>query len=79
MEILWSCTGRTCRDILRLDGIAPVKITYDVLTRLQHAVFPDDKLRFALTARYVIPEKVPPKERREGVFSLPPDMEYNGE
>jgi hypothetical protein len=41
-------------------------------------VVPENKLRFALTARYVKPDDVDAKEIQKGQFSLTPDQIYDG-
>jgi hypothetical protein len=46
---------------------------------LQHSVVPEDKLRFALTARYIKPKEVPVEDHPKGVFSLGPDFKYDGQ
>ncbi|OXV10959.1 hypothetical protein Egran_01280 [Elaphomyces granulatus] len=43
----------------------------------EHSVETSDKLRYALTARYIKPKNE--AERRAGEFQLTSDMEYNGE
>jgi hypothetical protein len=51
-------------------------------TRLQkyyeHTVVSEDKLRFALTARYVKPDQVPEEEHHKGEFELEPHQVYDG-
>ncbi|QKX61042.1 uncharacterized protein TRUGW13939_08188 [Talaromyces rugulosus] len=51
-------------------------------TRLQkyyeHTVISEDKLRFALTARYIKPDQVPEEEHHKGDFELEPDQVYDG-
>ncbi|CAG8920378.1 unnamed protein product [Penicillium salamii] len=44
----------------------------------EHSVTPDNKLRFALTARFVKPDHVNAKEIQKGEFSLTPDQIYDG-
>jgi hypothetical protein len=45
----------------------------------EHSVKPDNKLRFALTSRYVKPEHVDAKDLHKGEFSLAPNEVYNGQ
>lgn len=45
----------------------------------EHSVKPENKLRFALTSRYVKPEHVEAKDLPKGNFTLTPDEVYNGE
>ncbi|KAJ5317659.1 hypothetical protein PENANT_c004G03288 [Penicillium antarcticum] len=44
----------------------------------EHAVAPENKLRFALTARYVKPEHVDPREYKKGEYSLAAEQIYDG-
>ncbi|GFF64652.1 hypothetical protein IFM60648_01339 [Aspergillus lentulus] len=44
----------------------------------EHAVTPDKKLRFALTARYIKPDHVEPEHLPKGEFILTPDQIYDG-
>ncbi|KAJ6002126.1 hypothetical protein N7522_007353 [Penicillium canescens] len=44
----------------------------------EHAVAPENKLRFALTARYVKPEHVDAREYKKGEFYLTPEQIYDG-
>jgi hypothetical protein len=44
----------------------------------EHSVASDDKLRFALTARYVKPDQVPETEHHKGEFELEPYQVYDG-
>ncbi|KAF4763151.1 hypothetical protein HAV15_000337 [Penicillium sp. str.  len=44
----------------------------------EHSVVPENKLRFALTARYVKPDHVDAREIQKGQFSLTPDQIYDG-
>ncbi|RMJ27972.1 hypothetical protein PHISP_01169 [Aspergillus sp. HF37] len=44
----------------------------------EHSVIPEEKLRFALTARYIKPEHVDESEWKKGEFSLSPDQIYDG-
>ncbi|KAH2085533.1 hypothetical protein KXX03_001550 [Aspergillus fumigatus] len=44
----------------------------------EHAVTPDKKLRFALTARYIQPNHVEPEHLPKGEFTLRPDQIYDG-
>ncbi|CAG7969934.1 unnamed protein product [Penicillium salamii] len=44
----------------------------------EHSVTPENKLRFALTARYVKPDHVNAKEIQKGEFTLTPDQIYDG-
>ncbi|CAI7576308.1 unnamed protein product [Penicillium bialowiezense] len=44
----------------------------------EHSVIPENKLRFALTARFVKPDHVNAKEIKKGEFSLTPDQVYDG-
>ncbi|CAG8185575.1 unnamed protein product [Penicillium salamii] len=44
----------------------------------EHSVIPENKLRFALTARFVKPDHVNAKEIQKGEFSLTPDQIYDG-
>lgn len=41
-------------------------------------MIPENKLRFALTARFVKPDHVNAKEIKKGEFSLTPDQIYDG-
>ncbi|KAJ5573562.1 uncharacterized protein N7459_007989 [Penicillium hispanicum] len=45
----------------------------------EHMVVPEDKMRFALTARYIKPEHVSPEDLEKGKFSLTPDQIYDGQ
>ncbi|PLB43251.1 hypothetical protein P170DRAFT_419123 [Aspergillus steynii IBT 23096] len=45
----------------------------------EHKVTPSDKLRFALTARYVKPDELTSEELAKGEFTLTGDQVYNGE
>ncbi|OXV11533.1 hypothetical protein Egran_00707, partial [Elaphomyces granulatus] len=81
-EICRAITRREASPIINMEiqhGDFVVMHGADLQKYFEHAVSPDDKLRFALTARYVKPEEVQSKEHHKGVFSLTPDMEYNGE
>ncbi|KAJ5138753.1 Oxoglutarate/iron-dependent dioxygenase [Penicillium bovifimosum] len=44
----------------------------------EHSVVPENKLRFALTARYVKPDHVDAAEIEKGNFTLTPDQIYDG-
>ncbi|QQK43144.1 Oxoglutarate/iron-dependent dioxygenase [Penicillium digitatum] len=44
----------------------------------EHSVVPENKLRFALTARYVKPDYVDAREIQKGQFSLTSDQIYDG-
>ncbi|OQD65990.1 hypothetical protein PENPOL_c005G09227 [Penicillium polonicum] len=44
----------------------------------EHSVVPENKLRFALTARYVKPDHIDAREIQKGQFSLTPDQIYDG-
>ncbi|KAF9887333.1 hypothetical protein FE257_010328 [Aspergillus nanangensis] len=44
----------------------------------EHSVVPDNKLRFALTARYIKPEQVDRDEWVKGDFTLSPAQRYDG-
>ncbi|PWY80494.1 hypothetical protein BO70DRAFT_406448 [Aspergillus heteromorphus CBS 117.55] len=44
----------------------------------EHSVIPEKNLRFALTARYIKPDHVSPKELRKGQFTLAADQIYDG-
>ncbi|KAJ5124416.1 uncharacterized protein N7515_008241 [Penicillium bovifimosum] len=44
----------------------------------EHSVVPENKLRFALTARYVKPDHVDVAEIEKGKFSLTPEQMYDG-
>jgi hypothetical protein len=45
----------------------------------EHSVKPENKLRFALTSRYVKPEQVEEKDLYKGEFTLAPNEIYNGQ
>ncbi|KAJ5833593.1 hypothetical protein N7474_001904 [Penicillium riverlandense] len=45
----------------------------------EHAVVPENKMRFALTARYIKPDHVNENELYKGQFTLSPDQIYNGQ
>ncbi|KAJ5794631.1 hypothetical protein N7457_001230 [Penicillium paradoxum] len=45
----------------------------------EHSVIPENKLRFALTARYVKPDDLNAKEIQKGQFTLTPDQIYDGQ
>ena len=44
----------------------------------QHSVIPENKLRFALTARYIEPEQVDEAEHHKGHFTFLPEQIYDG-
>lgn len=44
----------------------------------EHSVVSEGKLRYALTARHVKPEKVEMTDHAKGSFSLTPDQVYDG-
>lgn len=44
----------------------------------EHSVSCEDKLRFALTSRYVKPDGIETSEQLKGEFALTPDQIYNG-
>ncbi|KAB8237547.1 uncharacterized protein BDW43DRAFT_321906 [Aspergillus alliaceus] len=44
----------------------------------EHSVIPENKLRFALTARHIKADHVDPKDIRKGNFTLSGDQVYNG-
>ena len=46
---------------------------------LQHQVLPDDKLRFALTCRYIKPKEVPASEHWKGDYDANIVAEYDGD
>ncbi|KAI2740369.1 hypothetical protein DTO013E5_5410 [Penicillium roqueforti] len=50
----------------------------DLQKYYEHSVVPENKLRFALTARYVKPDQVDAREIQKGQFSLTPDQIYDG-
>ena len=43
----------------------------DLQRYYEHAVYPDNNLRFAVTSRHIIPEKLAPHEREGDSFRLP--------
>ncbi|KAI1921801.1 hypothetical protein LOZ12_002134 [Ophidiomyces ophidiicola] len=45
----------------------------------EHSVTPNGQLRFALTARYVMPERVEPEHHWKGDYEPNPDYEYDGD
>ncbi|EEH17663.2 hypothetical protein PABG_00226 [Paracoccidioides brasiliensis Pb03] len=45
----------------------------------EHAVVPEGKLRFAMTARYVKPDQVDPSEHWKGDFVPNPEFDYAGD
>ncbi|KAH8702437.1 2OG-Fe(II) oxygenase superfamily-domain-containing protein [Talaromyces proteolyticus] len=45
----------------------------------EHSVSSEDKLRFALTSRYINPDAVPETEHYKGHFVLKPDQIYDGQ
>ena len=45
----------------------------------QHSVVPENKIRFALTSRYIKPDHVAASELHKGQFILSPDQVYNGQ
>lgn len=59
------CNGPSSLDLPNLDT--------------KHAVVPEDKLRFALTARYIKPEYIDDKDRHKGIFRLTPEQIYDGQ
>lgn len=51
----------------------------DLQKYYEHTVVSEDKLRFAITARYIKPEEVPDTEHHKGRFTLEPYQEYYGQ
>ncbi|OAL69864.1 hypothetical protein A7D00_5903 [Trichophyton violaceum] len=51
----------------------------DLQKYYEHSVIPSGRLRFALTARYVMPDQVPASEHWKGDYDPIPEFEYDGD
>ncbi|EFR00651.1 hypothetical protein MGYG_03658 [Nannizzia gypsea CBS 118893] len=51
----------------------------DLQKYYEHSVIPSSRLRFALTARYVMPDQVPESEHWKGDYDPIPEFEYDGD
>ncbi|KAJ5177083.1 uncharacterized protein N7482_002960 [Penicillium canariense] len=51
----------------------------DLQKYFEHSVIPEQRLRFALTSRYIVPELIPPEQHWKGEFELRGDQIYNGQ
>ncbi|KAM5456260.1 hypothetical protein MaudCBS49596_001281 [Microsporum audouinii] len=51
----------------------------DLQKYYEHSVIPSGRLRFALTARYVMPDEVPVSEHWKGEYDPIPGSEYDGD
>lgn len=82
MELAREVTRRESEALINLDlhhGDMVVMHGTLVQKYYEHTVISEDKLRFALTARYVKPDELRPEELDKGRFELEPDQEYHGQ
>lgn len=81
MELANDCPQKESKDLITMDlhhGDLVVMHGTSLQKYYEHSVESEEKLRFALTARYVKPEQVGKTEQHKGKFKLEGDQVYDG-
>jgi hypothetical protein len=82
MDLTNDITRREAKDLITLDlHHGDMVVMHGALLQkyYEHSITSEGKLRFALTARHVLDEKLTVEERAKGQYKFTPDQIYEGE